>query len=178
MDDASPEPRDRAGALTRLGAAAQAVLDELAQDDVVARIWRHDGTVWHGDGPDPGEIANRLGWLTAPGDMRAAVDELESLAADLREEGVRHAVLLGMGGSSLCPEVLRASFESSPGSPELIVLDSTAPEWVAAVERAIDPAKTVFIVSSKSGTTTEVMSFYSYFRGGGGGGGGAGISSQ
>jgi glucose-6-phosphate isomerase len=165
VEDTGAEQSTRGGAPGRLDAATQAVLDELAQDDVVARIWRHDTTVWHGDGPDPGEIANRLGWLSAPGDMRAAVEELESLAADLREEGVRHAVLLGMGGSSLCPEVLRTSFESSPGSPELIVLDSTAPEWVAAVERAIDPAKTVFIVSSKSGTTTEVMSFYSYFRG-------------
>ncbi|HJN39638.1 MAG TPA: glucose-6-phosphate isomerase [Chloroflexota bacterium] len=165
MDDTSPERPARVAAPGRLDAATQAVLDELARDDVVARIWRHDGTVWHGDGPDPGEITNRLGWLTAPGDMRAAVEELESLADNLRAEGARHAVLLGMGGSSLCSEVLRESFEGSPGSPELIVLDSTAPDWVAAVERAIDPVKTVFIVSSKSGTTTEVMSFYSYFRG-------------
>ncbi len=165
MDDTSPERPARVAAPGRLDAATQAVLDELARDDVVARIWRHDGTVWHGDGPDPGEITNRLGWLTAPGDMRAAVEELESLADNLRAEGARHAVLLGMGGSSLCSEVLRESFEGSPGSPELIVLDSTAPDWVAAVERAIDPVETVFIVSSKSGTTTEVMSFYSYFRG-------------
>ncbi len=165
MDDTSLERPARVAAPGRLDAATQAVLDELARDDVVARIWRRDGTVWHGDGPDPGEITNRLGWLTAPGDMRSAVGELESLAANLRAEGVRHAVLLGMGGSSLCPEVLRESFEGSSGSPELIVLDSTAPDWVAAVERAIDPVTTVFIVSSKSGTTTEVMSFYSYFRG-------------
>ncbi len=165
MDDTSLERPARVAAPGRLDAATQAVLDELARDDVVARIWRHDGTVWHGDGPDPGEITNRLGWLTAPGDMRAAVEELESLADNLRAEGARHAVLLGMGGSSLCSEVLRESFEGSPGSPELIVLDSTAPDWVAAVERAIDPVETVFIVSSKSGTTTEVMSFYSYFRG-------------
>ena len=165
MDDTSLERPARVAAPGRLDAATQAVLDELARDDVVARIWRRDGTVWHGDGPDPGEITNRLGWLTAPGDMRSAVGELEALAANPRAEGVRHAVLLGMGGSSLCSEVLRESFEGSPGSPELIVLDSTAPDWVAAVERAIDPVKTVFIVSSKSGTTTEVMSFYSYFRG-------------
>ncbi|MDP6350260.1 MAG: hypothetical protein QGG58_10900, partial [Chloroflexota bacterium] len=77
MDDTGPEQPSRAGALGRLDAATQAVLDELAQDDVVARIWRHDTTVWHGDAPDPGEIANRLGWLTAPGNMRAAVEELE-----------------------------------------------------------------------------------------------------
>ena len=145
-------------------AATRTVLNELIRDDVVGRIWRHDPTVWHREGPDPGEITDRLGWLTAPGDMRASEDELAALGAELKAEGVRHAVLLGMGGSSLCPEVLRASFGSAAGNPELIVLDSTAPDWVRAVERAIDPAKTVFVVSSKSGTTTEVMSFYGYFR--------------
>lgn len=144
--------------------ATQAVLEELIRDDIVARIWRHDPSVWRDDKADQGEITNRLGWLTAPGDMRSEIGALEDLGKELKADGIRHAVLLGMGGSSLCPEVLRAAFGSSSGFPELRVLDSTVPEAIAAVEAAIDPARTIFVVSSKSGTTTEVHSFYQHFR--------------
>ncbi len=144
--------------------ATQAVLDELVCDDIVARIWSHDPAVWRDDPDDQGEITNRLGWLTAPGDMRSEMAALEEFGENLKADGIRHAVLLGMGGSSLCPEVLRAGFGSSDGFPELMVLDSTVPEAIAAVEAAIDPARTIFVVSSKSGTTTEVHSFYQHFR--------------
>ena len=150
--------------MTPADPSVQAVLDELVRDDTVARVWRHDPGVWKDDPADQGEITNRLGWLTAPGDMRPAVAALEDLAAEVRAEGVRHVVLLGMGGSSLCPEVLRAGFGSEDGYPELIVLDSTVPRAIAAVEAAIDPKTTIFVVSSKSGTTTEVHSFYQHFR--------------
>ena len=146
------------------GPSTRTVLEELASDDVVARVWRHDPAVWREDPADQGEITNRLGWLTAPGDMRASMAALEDLAAEMSAEGTRHAVLLGMGGSSLCAEVLRAGFGSSQGYPELIVLDSTVPRAIAAIETAIDPARTIFVVSSKSGTTTEVHSFYQHFR--------------
>ena len=89
---------------------------------------------------------------------------LSAFGAEIREAGVINAVLLGMGGSSLGPEVLRLTFGSAPGFPQLMVLDSTLPAWICAVEEAIDPARTLFLVSSKSGTTIESNTLYSYFR--------------
>ena len=90
--------------------------------------------------------------------------ELEILRDKLLDEGVCYVVVLGMGGSSLCPEVLRTSIGSKDGYPELIVLDSTVPRAITAVEQSIDLADTIFLVSSKSGTTTEVHSLYRHFR--------------
>jgi glucose-6-phosphate isomerase/transaldolase/glucose-6-phosphate isomerase len=136
-------------------------LEKLRQDEVVPRIWWGDHTVWK---PDPTEITNRLGWLTVSGFMEQQLPALAAFAQEIRGEGFRHLVLLGMGGSSLGPEVLRQSFGSAPGYPELIVLDSTVPAWVSAVAQAIDPATTLFLVSSKSGSTTEPNMFYVYFR--------------
>lgn len=134
---------------------------DLESRDVMGRIWRGDHTVWK---PEPAEITNRLGWLTVSEDMRVHVDDLQALANEVRTEGYRHVVLLGMGGSSLGPEVLRRVLGSAEGYPELIVLDSTVPDWVQAVTDAIDPGKTLFLVSSKSGGTIEPMSFYKHFR--------------
>jgi glucose-6-phosphate isomerase/transaldolase/glucose-6-phosphate isomerase len=139
----------------------EAALEKLRQDEVVPRIWWGDHTVWK---PDPTEITNRLGWLTVSGFMEQQLPALAAFAQEIRGEGFRHLVLLGMGGSSLGPEVLRQSFGSAPGYPELIVLDSTVPAWVSAVAQAIDPATTLFLVSSKSGSTTEPNMFYVYFR--------------
>jgi glucose-6-phosphate isomerase len=133
----------------------------LEQNQVVTRIWSGDHTVWK---PDPTEIADRLGWLTVTDLMRQQASDLASFAAEVRDVGFKHFVLLGMGGSSLGPEVLRQTFGSAPGYPELIVLDSTVPGWVQSVTDAIDPAQTIFLVSSKSGSTTEPNMFYAYFR--------------
>ena len=133
----------------------------LEQNQVVSRIWSGDHTVWK---PDPTEIADRLGWLTVTDFMRQQASDLASFAAEVRDVGFKHFVLLGMGGSSLGPEVLRQTFGSAPGYPELIVLDSTVPGWVQSVTDAIDPAQTIFLVSSKSGSTTEPNMFYAYFR--------------
>jgi glucose-6-phosphate isomerase/transaldolase/glucose-6-phosphate isomerase len=133
----------------------------LEQSQVVTRIWSGDHTVWK---PDPTEIADRLGWLTVIDLMRQQASDLASFAAEVRDVGFKHFVLLGMGGSSLGPEVLRQTFGSAPGYPELIVLDSTVPGWVQSVTDAIDPAQTIFLVSSKSGSTTEPNMFYAYFR--------------
>ena len=133
----------------------------LEQSQVVTRIWSGDHTVWK---PDPTEIADRLGWLTVTDLMRQQASDLASFAAEVRDVGFKHFVLLGMGGSSLGPEVLRQTFGSAPGYPELIVLDSTVPGWVQSVTDAIDPAQTIFLVSSKSGSTTEPNMFYAYFR--------------
>ena len=137
-------------------------LADLEQSQVISRIWNGDHTVWK---PDPTEISDRLGWLTVTGFMREQLPELEAFGTEVRDAGFRWFVLLGMGGSSLGPEVLRQTFGSAPGYPELIVLDSTVPGWVQSVADAIDPAQTLFLVSSKSGSTTEPNMFYAYFRG-------------
>jgi len=139
----------------------EAALVALGQRDVMGRIWRKDNTVWK---PDPAEITNRLGWLTVTDLMYEQVPALESFAQEIRGAGFRSVVLLGMGGSSLGPEVLRQTFGSAAGYPELIVLDSIVPAWVQSVIEAIDPAHTLFLVSSKSGTTIEPLFLLPYFR--------------
>ncbi len=145
-------------------APVRRALDRLSGDRIVSRIWDKDPTVWRGAGEDQSEIVDRLGWLDAPSEMLDEADAVAAFADQVRDDGIRHVVVLGMGGSSLCPEVLRASFGSAPGFPELVVLDSTVPATVERVARAIDPARTLFIVSSKSGTTTEPLSFLHYFH--------------
>ena len=139
----------------------EAALSGLEERQVISRIWSGDHTVWK---PDPAEIADRLGWLTVTDFMREQIPALKAFADEVRDAGFRHLVLLGMGGSSLGPEVLRQTFGSAPGYPELIVLDSTVPAWVRSVATAVDPAHTLFLVSSKSGSTTEPNMFYAYFR--------------
>ena len=136
-------------------------LARLTADGVVGRIWARDHTVWK---PYPEEIADRLGWLDAPAEMRSLVPELTAFADSVRAEGFRHVVLLGMGGSSLGAEVLRATLGNGHGYPALTVLDSTVPAAVRAVSDAIDPERTLFLVSSKSGTTTEPNVLYRHFR--------------
>ena len=140
----------------------EAALADLQEREVLPRIWRRDHTVWK---PEPTEIGDRLGWLTISEAMCEQAPALESFGREVREAGFRHVVLLGMGGSSLGPEVLRQTFGSAPGYPELIVLESTIPSWIQAVKEAIDPARTLFLVSSKSGSTIEPLFFYGYFRG-------------
>jgi len=139
----------------------EAAMADLQQRDVVGRIWQKDHTVWK---PEPTEIANRLGWLTVTDLMSEQVPALVSFAEEIKDASFRNVVLLGMGGSSLGSEVLRQAFGSAPGYPELIVLDSTVPACVLAVTEAIDPARTLFLVSSKSGGTIETLSLYHYFR--------------
>jgi glucose-6-phosphate isomerase len=119
-----------------------------------------DATLW---GP-PGapEISDRLGWLTIAERMLNQVEDLTAFAEEVRADGLHDAVLLGMGGSSLAPEVLRRCFDSTSGA-HLHVLDSTDAATIAAVQGAIDPARTLFIVSSKSGGTIEPLSLFSHF---------------
>ena len=139
----------------------EAQLDNLRRGEIVRRIWERDHTVWS---PDPREISDRLGWLTVTHILRRQIPLLEGLAQGVREDGFNHVVLLGMGGSSLGPEVLRQVFGSAPGHPRLIVLDSTFPGAIRSVSNAIDPARTLFLVSSKSGTTIEPNTLYAHFR--------------
>ena len=149
---------------TRSDAARQA-LDRLVRQRVPERIRERDHTVWRND---PREIADRLGWLDAGAFLRPHLPELDAFVSEICSEGYRDVVLLGMGGSSLGPEVLCRSFLGSDSvsgeHPRLTLLDSTAPGQVAAVTAAIDPEHTLFIVSSKSGGTIETLSFYRHFR--------------
>ena len=147
-----------------LGAVQSAVDARLGQwqkEDFNRRLWAKDYTLWS---PKPvPELTDRMGWLTLPQDMHEHVEELETFAAAIKDAGMKHAVLLGMGGSSLAPEVFQRTFGNQNGYPELIALDSTHPAAVRAVERRIDPLRTIFLVSSKSGTTTETLSYFRYF---------------
>jgi glucose-6-phosphate isomerase/transaldolase/glucose-6-phosphate isomerase len=126
----------------------------------VERLWARDHRLWK---QDPTDIANRLGWLTIIEYMNDRAVDLLTFAASVKKRGIRDVVLLGMGGSSLGPEVLRASFGLSRGFPRLWVLDSTVPGWVRQVTQAIDPARSLFILASKSGGTIEVMSLFAHF---------------
>ncbi|MBI4400104.1 MAG: glucose-6-phosphate isomerase [Nitrospirae bacterium] len=147
----------------RLGSwqtSVEAALGEMVHARVVARLWAKDHTLWK---PDPTEITNRLGWLTVAEQMLERVGQLQAFAQAVRADGFRHVVLLGMGGSSLGPEVLRSTFGSARGFPRLWVLDSTVPGAVRDVTKSIRPAKTLFVLASKSGGTIEVMSLFSYF---------------
>ena len=137
-----------------------APLEQLAFNRAVDRLWAKDHRLWK---PDPTEISNRLGWLSLPQDMLQQVDTLRLLAEETKRNGITDVVLLGMGGSSLGPEVFRASFGSQKGYPNLWVLDSTVPGWVKSVTKAIQPARTLFLVASKSGGTIEVMSLFAHF---------------
>ena len=132
----------------------------LSASCAVDRLWARDHRLWK---QDPTEITNRLGWLTIIEYMNDKAAELLTFAASVKKRGIRDVVLLGMGGSSLGPEVLRASFGLSPGFPRLWVLDSTVPGWVRQVTQAIDPARSLFILASKSGGTIEVMSLFAHF---------------
>jgi transaldolase/glucose-6-phosphate isomerase len=134
-----------------------------ALDDKVARrVWCRDVTLW--GGPDVPEIADRLGWLTASETMLEHASELHAFAQSCRDDGFTDAVLLGMGGSSLGPEVIRRSFGEIPDGLRLQVLDSTHPDVVLRVQESVDLARTLFIVSSKSGTTIETLSHYRHFQ--------------
>ena len=138
--------------------AVERLAVEWEADDRIARLWAGDASLW----TDAGE-SGWLGWLQVVGGQRARVAELRALQREVVERGFEHAVLLGMGGSSLCAEVLRRTFGRVDGAPDLRVLDSTDPAQVRSIERHIDYARTLFIVSSKSGTTLEPSILLSYF---------------
>ncbi len=140
--------------------AVEKALADLRDNSIMARIWKHDHTVWK---PDPTEITNRLGWLHSPEVMVEAIPEITAFVDSVRAEGYTHALLLGIGGSSLAPEVFRFTFGVKSGYLDLAVLDSTDPDAVLAHAKRLDPAKTLFIVSTKSGGTVETFSFFKYF---------------
>ena len=140
--------------------AVKAGLKQLAEQGVIRRIWTHDHTVWK---PEPTEIANRLGWLRVAEASKASIDRLTRLADELRAAGYNRALLLGMGGSSLAPEVFARTFGPAEGYLDVSVIDSTDPEFILSWAEELDYSKTLFIVSTKSGGTVETLSFFKYF---------------
>mgnify|MGYP005836248617 CR=1 FL=1 len=143
----------------------QAVVEQAVQDlsdqHINARIWEKDATVWKDHPSVVEKIRNRLGWL----DVFSTIDipRLQALKASSYHGPFDHVVLLGMGGSSLAPEVLKRAFGPQAGYPQLLMLDSTDPSYIRALEDQIDLKRTVFIVASKSGGTIETASFFRYF---------------
>jgi transaldolase/glucose-6-phosphate isomerase len=149
-----------------LGDYAKLVSENVAaaeQNQVAARIWKKDATLWKTEPAHQAIIRNALGWLTIVSEMRQRVDELKQWGAEIKKAGFQSAVLCGMGGSSLCVQVCRDTFGSARGFPRLFVLDTTDPASLRALERKIKPKRTLFIIASKSGGTTETLSHYKYF---------------
>ena len=139
-------------------AAVRQSLDDWQAGGKVRRLWARDASLWTGS-----DEAKWLGWLTITEDQLAHAHHLEELGQEVKSGGFTHAVLLGMGGSSLCPEVMKMTFGKIDGFPEMHVLDSTDPAQIRALESKLDLAKTLFIVSSKSGSTLEPNIFRQYF---------------
>jgi glucose-6-phosphate isomerase len=147
----------------RLGAvegAVDAAVEALAKADAVARLRAGDHTLWQDDST---EVADRLGWLPVVAESQARVAELEELAAAVAADGIEHVVVMGMGGSSLFPEVLWQTFGQAPGRLDLRVLDTTDPAAIARVEAEVDLGRCLFIAASKSGTTIETTSQLAHF---------------
>ena len=140
-----------------------ATLKDLHAKDFVRRLWAKDPSLWHQDPAHHTIIRNALGWLSVIERQRSQVPRLRAFAEDVKNAGLTHLLLLGMGGSSLCPEVCRLTFGIIHGHPELHVLDSTVPSQVKSVENRVDLARTLCIVASKSGSTTEPLVFQKYF---------------
>ena len=135
-------------------------LEKLEKEQIVQRIWKNDHTVWK---PEPTEITNRLGWLHSPEMMTPIIQDIEGFVEEVRSAKFTHALLLGMGGSSLAPEVFRKIFGVKIGYMDLAVLDSTIPGAVLSYAKTLNPKKTLFIASTKSGGTVETLSFLKYF---------------
>jgi len=141
-----------------LAATVKSTIADWQSGGKVKRLWDRDASLWTGD-----DESKWLGWLDIVDEQLAQHDALQKFAKDVHTRGFEHVLLLGMGGSSLCPEVLAMTFGRIPHCPALHVLDSTDPAQVKAFEHAIDIPKTLFIVSSKSGSTLEPNIFKQYF---------------
>lgn len=148
--------------LGRYTAVVEARLAKWQEESFGRRLWEKDPTLWS-RAPVP-ELADRLGWLELPVATPAGeVERLAGLAREAASEGIHNAVVLGMGGSSLAPEVFSRIFGAVQGFPAVTVLDSTHPDAVRGLAQRLDPRSSLFVVSSKSGTTTETLSFFRYF---------------
>ena len=170
MDNAGIEAKretDRSALLSvslgEYAGAVKAVLDEARRANVIERIWNKDTTLWKNEAAHQKIIANSLGWLTVSTEMLGVADELKTFADSVSASGFEHVMVCGMGGSSLCPEVLRQTFGRQKDFPELLVLDSTDPDTINNFKEQIDIGKCLFVIASKSGTTTEPIAFHRYW---------------
>lgn len=162
----APEPAspgERGQTIPATPAVASA-LQRLERLNAGGQIWKKDASLWSAAAAGRTAIANRLGWLEAPAAMRGALGDLAAFAADVRREGFTEVVLLGMGGSSLAAEVLAETFGPTDGGLALSVLDTTDPGAIRATLGRIKLQRTLFLVSSKSGTTSEMLALYRFFR--------------
>src|SRR6266550_2726915 len=141
-----------------LSQAVEATLNDWHEAGKVRKLWAHDSSLWTKHDED-----KWLGWLDIVAEQQRNVRRFTNFAAEVKDAKFSHVLLLGMGGSSLCPEVMRESFGKLDDFPELHVLDSTDPAQIKTIENKIDLANTLFIVSSKSGTTLEPNIFKQYF---------------
>ncbi len=157
----------RSNAVKSLGTMADPVnrrVSGLIADAVPDRLWSHDPTLWTNDKAGQEEARKRMGWLDLPVSSRAALKEIYDFVSEVRADGFAHFLLIGMGGSSLAPEVLSQCFPASlHGGIEFSILDSTDPGQILAAETAFPPEKTIYIISSKSGGTAEVNALFNYF---------------
>ncbi len=154
----------RKSAASQLGPLADSVsrrVTQLEADSVPARLWNRDPALWTTDPAGQAEVKIRLGWLDSPDTSRAALPEIQSFAEEIRAAGIRKFLVLGMGGSSLTPEVLSIFFPNSES--RLSILDSTDPAQVLAAARDFPPSESLYIVASKSGGTAEVTAMFNYF---------------
>jgi transaldolase/glucose-6-phosphate isomerase len=142
----------------KLTTDVNASLQDWKKNGKVKRLWQKDASLWAGTDED-----KWLGWLDITEQQIEDVDKLKQIGSDIKKAGFKNALLLGMGGSSLCPEVLRMTFGKAAGYPDLHVLDSTDPAQIKSIEESVDLASTVCIVSSKSGSTLEPNIYKQYF---------------
>ena len=157
-------PRGTA-ALGAFTGAVEQRLEQVKKNELAARIWQLDASPWTPNAERQEQTRNRLGWLTAVKMMKGQADALKDFADEIVGAGFRHVLLLGMGGSSLSPEVMRYTFGIGRGQPNFGVLDTTDPATIREYLREMRPTDTLFLVSSKSGATIETLSFYKYFYG-------------
>src|SRR5208283_347503 len=135
-------------------------LEAMRRDNIIPRIWAKDYTVWKSA---PDEITNRLGWLEAPAETLGKISYISTILEPLIKNSINDVVLLGMGGSSLAAEVFNKIFGSHTGYPQLHIVDTTDPVFISQVTGRLNPEKTLFLVSSKSGKTLEITSLLKYF---------------
>ena len=147
----------------QLAGEMSGAIKQAEDDNVVKRIWRKDASLWKADEANQKIITNSLGWLVLPDEMIGVGDELIEFSDLTRRRNYRHIMVCGMGGSSLCPEVLAQTFGPQSGYPELLVLDSTDPDVLAAYADRIQIEHCLFVIASKSGTTTEPTVFYKFW---------------
>ncbi len=141
----------------------RSAVERLAAGDFIERLWQRDPGLWTTEPAARKTIENRLGWMTVYQTMLDRIKEFDDLAADIKSEDFTTVLLLGMGGSSLAPEVFQRIFGNQIGFPELVVVDTTDPDAILKIQHSVDLDRSLFIVSTKSGTTVETLSLFQYF---------------